>query len=94
MAKKNIIYNGIELSEDWVQKIKNAQEIKTITIKGKEYKRIAYGDEKENWGANDRPCGDCAVAKGQLHVPNCDIEECPSCGGQAIGCNCEYEGDE
>jgi hypothetical protein len=39
-------------------------------------------------------CGDCNVKRGQLHHPGCDNEACPTCGGQAIGCDCPYDGDE
>ncbi len=38
-----------------------------------------------------RPCPACRTKPGDLHVPGCDIERCPRCGGQAIGCNCIYE---
>lgn len=35
-------------------------------------------------------CPDCNVEPGQLHVPGCDIERCPRCHCQAIGCDCIY----
>lgn len=38
-------------------------------------------------------CGDCGVAVGALHHPGCDLERCPFCGGQAIGCGCRYDED-
>jgi len=34
-------------------------------------------------------CGDCGVMEGQLHEPGCDMERCPICGYQYIGCYCD-----
>lgn len=36
-------------------------------------------------------CHDCGVEEGQLHVYNCDMERCPFCGRQLIGCGDCYE---
>lgn len=38
-----------------------------------------------------KQCHDCAVEIGEQHKPGCDMEECPFCGGQLIGCDCCYE---
>jgi hypothetical protein len=68
------------------------------------YVRLAYGEEIE-WGGEDwpaiasaNPCHDCGARKGQLHVPNCDMEQCPRCKGQMLSCPCEvtekFEEDE
>lgn len=54
--------------------------------------RIRYG--KENHFADglldpSSRCPDCATPRGSYHHANCDQEECPSCGLQALGCGCD-----
>lgn len=36
----------------------------------------------------DRRCHDCGVKVGGYHHPGCDMERCPRCKGQLIGCRC------
>lgn len=43
---------------------------------------------------DDERCGDCGVAAGGFHHPGCDVERCPRCGCQLIGCGCLDDGDE
>jgi hypothetical protein len=62
-------------------------ELRTLVIDGHSLKRVAYGEEAE-WVTADRPCDDCAVKPGGIHHYLCDMERCPNCGGQLIGCGC------
>ena len=94
MDKKTIVHNGVEMAEDWPEQIDVAQKEPTYQIGGRQFGRIRYGDEKDDWGARSQVCADCAVARGQFHVPGCDVERCPRCGGQVITCACPYENDE
>jgi len=60
-----------------------------IKIVGKWYLRNnRYFDEGER-------CHDCGIVNAfpNYHHPGCDMERCPVCGGQAIGCECNYDGE-
>ena len=46
-----------------------------------------------NWKeiASSTPCHDCNALIGQYHCFGCDVEQCPRCREQALGCNCDHD---
>jgi hypothetical protein len=92
MADERIIYNGVEVVAWWPERIEAAQFVTEYDFDDGEYARVRYGDEERPWPPG--ACHDCAVLRGQYHVPGCDAEECPRCRGQAIGCDCPHGDDE
>src|SRR5262245_51136374 len=87
-------YHGLKIPRSYLNEINEAQEIPEVVIGSKTFERIRFGREAEDWGWSRGTCGSCGVALQCFHVPGCDIERCPACGEQAIGCDCEYESDE
>ena len=56
---------------------------------GNRYNRIPYIDE------NAHSCHDCNIYPNQFHHAGCDMERCPICGSQLIGCECfDHEEEE
>lgn len=86
-----VFYRDVEMSADWPAAIRAAQGVLHYTIDGRRYRRVRYGKERPSWHADQRACHDCAVIEGELHVPGCDVEQCPACRGQAISCACANE---
>ncbi len=84
-------YFFFEYLEDYFE----AQDRKTVKCKGKLYRRIRYGKEPVYKGMEQtweeiitRPCHDCGVIRGELHLEGCDVERCPCCLNQFLGCLC------
>jgi hypothetical protein len=91
--KEMITYRGVTVIAGWPDRIAEAQALQTCVVGSREVSRVRYGDEPDDWGANDRPCHDCAAIKGEFHVEGCDVERCAGCGGQRFGCDCEPDDD-
>lgn len=88
-------YPSPEWSAFWQENIALAQQVSVYEIDGQAYQRLPYG--QGDWWEHGAPaplCHDCAVIPGQLHVPGCDMEECPKCHGQAISCGCGSDEEE
>lgn len=58
-----------------------------VRYDGEDEDRIPFPED------NDHNCHDCGAPPGTLHHPGCDMERCPSCGCQAIGCSCNGESE-
>ena len=89
MNERRVTFSGVLRAEDWPQRIIEAQGQTHYEVGGQLRERVRYGNEKDDWGADRGACHDCGVTKGQFHVWGCDMERCPSCGGQAIFCECD-----
>ena len=75
---RSALFNAGQRQENWL-------------FGGESYRRIAYGEEIDDWDSDNFPCADCGVTKGQFHLANCDAEKCPKCQEQALGCLCERD---
>jgi hypothetical protein len=99
------MYFAFEYVNDYSQ----AQNEKTVVLSGRRYRRVRYGNELRHWNPPvpadfklqwaeiiTRPCHDCGVRRGELHLEGCDMEVCPCCGHQYLCCECkrEYEEDD
>ena len=84
-----VIYNGIEMAKENPKDILDAQRIIGFSDGNQSHFRIKYGAESScTAGFASNPCPDCGVVKGQYHAEGCDMEECPNCHGQLLGCPC------
>ncbi len=94
------MYFAFEYVNDYSQ----AQDERTVIMRGKRYRRVRFGNELRHWKPPmpsdfktkwaeivTKPCGDCGVRRGELHLDGCDIEVCPRCGGQYLGCACKID---
>ena len=88
---KTISYRGVRMTPGWPERITASQSQRHYTSRGVSYARVPYGSEAPGWG--DRPCRDCGVVKGELHVfAECEYEACPLCGATQVGsCDCDFD---
>jgi hypothetical protein len=92
---------------EWIDDYTRAQSKKTARLSGKRYRRIRFGKEPV-WKWKDapadfadrwkeiiqRPCHDCGVILGEIHLDGCDMERCPRCESQYLCCGCRTEEDD
>lgn len=95
---ETVLFDGKRMHRTWTALLTDAQGFPTVSLDGKSYQRIVYGQEPfwqehQDWVPRTE-CGDCACNIGQLHGPGCDIEVCPRCGGQFWFCDCNFDESE
>jgi len=50
-----------------------------------------YQRSRYHFSESGGRCADCGIVHGQIHHFGCDVERCPKCGLQMIGCGCVNE---
>ena len=43
------------------------------------------------YAREDGRCHDCACLPGEKHYDGCDVERCPKCKEQRLGCECDIK---
>jgi len=88
----------------YFDEFQESQKEKTEKLHGRRFRRVKYGNEKwvdENGESYNfdwqeittQPCHDCHAIRGQYHCFGCDVEQCPRCKGQQLGCSCKLQKD-
>lgn len=73
--------------------LEKSQSLTHYRFNGALYPRMAYGLETFR-DPDCETCRECGTAKGQLHEPLCDYEQCPACGEQVMFCDCAIFTDD
>jgi hypothetical protein len=90
MAADDLIpYNGIMMRRDYAESLEAAQRAKFYRLGERMVPRIQFGTETYPMvtpGIGFCTC--CQAARGQLHEPLCEREQCPYCKLQVMSCDC------
>jgi hypothetical protein len=72
------------------REVDEAQRRRAYRIQGEPLARVPFGSEVAGLARADERCADCFAERGEFHVPGCEHEQCPACGGRVISCDCAY----
>jgi hypothetical protein len=86
-----VTYNDILMRRDYAESLEEAQRLTWYVSDTASAHRIAFGAETYplvTMGNGLCPC--CSAARGQLHEPLCEREQCPVCRQQVMSCDCDF----
>jgi hypothetical protein len=86
-----VTYNGIRMRRDYADSLGEAQRLTWYVSESASAPRIVFGIETDPMvtpGNDLCPC--CSAARGQLHEPLCEREQCPVCKQQVMSCDCDF----
>jgi hypothetical protein len=90
-AEDMVIYNGIQMRRDYADSLQAAQRNIWYVSDHRSAPRIPFGSETYPMvTTNPRLCPCCSAARGQLHEPLCEREQCPVCKQQVMSCDCDF----
>jgi hypothetical protein len=96
MAADDLVtYNGIRMRRDYAESLEQAQRAAYYRTEGSLVPRTHFGAETYPMvtpGIGICPC--CSAARGQLHEPLCEREQCPVCKQQVMSCDCDILTDD
>ena len=85
-----VTYNGISMRRDYAESLQEAQRNAFYRVNDQVVPRIHFGDETYTMVTpGSGLCSCCDAARGQLHEPLCEREQCPICKLQVMSCECD-----
>jgi hypothetical protein len=90
-ADDPVTYNGVQMRRDCAESLDAAQRLSHYIAGKTSAPRIPFGHETYPMvTTGDDLCPCCGAARGQLHEPLCEREQCPMCKQQVMSCDCDY----
>ena len=94
-ADDEVTYNGVQMRRDYAESLQQAQRAVFYRTGGSLVPRIRFGEETyPTVTAGAGICACCSAARGQLHEPLCEREQCPVCKQQTMSCDCDILTDD
>ena len=90
-----VTHNGVSMRRDYAESLQAAQRRTHYRVAERLVPRIHFGDETYPMvSPGSGLCSCCSTARGQLHEPLCEREQCPICKQQVMSCDCDILTDD